>query len=245
MIPFRSLVVVGLMALCLMVAGQTEAASIVGVAFSSSSSGPTNWTVVTSGGTATTATINHLIDETGNPTSLSLSFSAPSGSYFSGVALNASTVPIHTPSLAFSGNIDTSGTAGLTFSAQWSGLVANSLYDIWVFGTRYQASLNQTVTITGAGAFYSFVQSGTATQLIVNGSVGSSANTLQSYADPILSSATGTITITATGVVGGYGVDGLAIEQAVPEPTSLVLLGLGIGALAVWRGIVPIRKIPT
>jgi hypothetical protein len=68
MIPFRSLAVVGLAALCLFltVTGQTEAASIVGVAFAnSSSSAPTNWTLVSSGGSGVQTTLNDVINENG------------------------------------------------------------------------------------------------------------------------------------------------------------------------------------
>jgi hypothetical protein len=87
-----------------------------------------------------------------------------------------------------------------------------------VFGARYAATLNQTVTITGAGTPNSFNQTAPSTSLIINGAVGNNALPLQFYADPIVSSAGGTITITATGFSSsGYGVDGIAFSLSSPS----------------------------
>jgi hypothetical protein len=56
----------------------------------------------------------------------------------------------------------------------------------------------------------------------------------------ITSTAAGTITITSTGFISDpngdtYSVSGLAIQSAVPEPSSMVLLGLGGAIVGGWR----------
>jgi len=234
MIPFRSLAVVGLAALCLLltVTGQTEAASIVGVAFGTSSP-PTNWTGIVSdvsGGTR-----SNLIDETGKATSISLAFSVvpANGSEFFGVTLTASTVPMHIPSLtSLNGNIDQNGGSG-TFTATLSGLATNSAYDIWVFAAKQNNPVSQNVMIVGGGASVSFSQTAGNHSMVVNGAVGSSALPLESYADVVRSSSSGTITITATSSSAGYAVSGIALES-VPEPSSLVLGCLALVSLGVF-----------
>jgi hypothetical protein len=244
MISSRSLVVVGLAALCLflMVTGHTEAASIVGMAFSpSSSSAPTNWTHVDSmvnGG----GTISNLIDETGKATSISLQFSVvpATNTTFFPVTLNTSTVPMHTPSLTLNGNFENLGSTA-PFTAVLSGLAPSSPYDIWVFAARQNTLVSQNVTIQGGGAPIFFSQTAQANQvLVVNGAVGSNALPLESYADVMRSSSSGTITITVTGFSGtsgaSFGVSGIALES-IPEPSSLVLVCLGLVSLGVFVGV--------
>lgn len=76
-----------------------RASSLVGVNFSAASSHPTNWTPLPS----VVSPVNNLMAEDGTITSIDLSFAAVR--LFSGT-INASTVPIHTPSLAsLNGNV--------------------------------------------------------------------------------------------------------------------------------------------
>jgi hypothetical protein len=75
------------------------------------------------------------------------------------------------------------------------------------------------VTITGAGTPTTFLQSGGSGDLVVNSSVGSNSEPLSLYAVPIESDARRQISITFTDTeVRGYGVSGVAIHEALPEP---------------------------
>ncbi|HEV3343896.1 MAG TPA: PEP-CTERM sorting domain-containing protein [Pirellulales bacterium] len=216
-------------ALVLLVTGQTFAAPLVGVGFQSA---PTHWTLVNTLPT----TDNNLIDESGHPSGIDGSFTDTGGSLagFFVSSLDASTVPMHSPSLlALNHNLNGSG----VFSAVLSGLTADHSYDIWVFVARQNVGIDQEVTLTGA-AINSFDQVAPDHVLMVNSSVGSSSKTLEDYALPIESSAGGSIDISIAGLNGAaVAITGLAIQDAAPEPTSLTLVGIGVAGLAGcgWR----------
>jgi hypothetical protein len=222
-------------ALCTMVAGRASAAALVGVSFNPNSTGPTNWNVV---GTTTHSPLSNLIDESGSSTSISIAFNTNTA-FFSGT-LEASTIPIHTPSLAaLDGNVD-STSSGASYSTTLSGLVPDSIYDVWIFTARFTQPTIQTVTITGAGSGTSFTQMDSNTsQLLVNSSVGSNTEPLSFYALPIESSGSGQISIAIAGGSSGYALTGVAVQfvQTVPEPTTFTLLGIGIAGMAgyTWR----------
>jgi PEP-CTERM motif len=222
-------------AVCAMVVGQASAGALVGVSFNTNSTGPTNWNVVTP---TTNSPLINLIDESGSSTSISIAFDTNTA-FFSGT-LDALTVPIHTPSLAsLTGNVDSTA-SGASYSATLSGLVPDSIYDVWVFTARFAQPTGQTVTITGAGSGTSFTQTDSNTdQLLVNSSLGSNTEPLSFYALPIESSGSGQISIAIAGGDSGYGLTGVAVQfvQSVPEPTTFILLGIGIAGMAgyMWR----------
>jgi hypothetical protein len=91
---------------------------------------------------------------------------------------------------------------------------------------------------TGEGAPTVFTQDAPLGSLVVNSLVGSNTEPLSFYAIPIESSASGQISISITGTeVRGYGVSGLLIQGAVPEPTSFTLAGIGMAGVVIygWR----------
>jgi hypothetical protein len=220
-------------ALCAMVVGQASAGALVGVSFNPNATGPTNWNVVS---TTTSSPLNNLVDESGVSTGISIAFNTNTA-FFSGT-LDASTVPIHTPSLvALNGNVD-STVSGASYSTTLSGLVPDSIYDIWVFTARFAQPTGQKVTITGAGSGISFTQTDSnITQLLVNSSLGSNTEPLSFYALPIESSGSGQISIAIAGGDSGYGLTGVAVQflQTVPEPTAFTLLGIGVAGMAGYK----------
>jgi hypothetical protein len=220
-----------------MVAGQTWAGPIVGVTFNSSGGAP-QWTNETSLGTT-----NKLPDETGGNSGISLTTSVSGAFAPFRVTVNSSTIPTGDTNLkGINGNFYGEN----SFTAALSGLRAGATYDVWVFVTRQNDPTDQSVTITGAGTTKFSQIDSTTQQLIVNSMIGSSSKTLGFYALPIVADGSGNININIVNNDGAFGaaISGIALAQ-VPEPTSLVLLGLGIAALAVCQGIVRNRKIPT
>jgi hypothetical protein len=221
----------------LAVSGQARADAVVGVSFGPQTP-PTNWTSEEGllGGSA-----NNLINESGSPTDIDLSYSITGDAELFNVtpSLNASTVPIHTPSLAnLDGNIDT--TSGGTFTATLSNLTASSTYDVWVLVARDSTVVGQDVDITGTGST-NFTQSdATLRDLLLNASIGSSSENFDSYALPITASSTGTIVVDiAPGSPDhGFAISGLAISAAsvpLPSPALLTLLGLSAAGIMGWR----------
>ena len=142
-------------------------------------------------------------------------------------------MPTHTNSLAgLDGNIATDQTLTVT----WSNLVANSLYDVYVFGNDTVAE-NQLVTITGVGAPVVFSQVFPINNLWVNGQQGSNAP-LGTFAVPVAADAAGNIQIFVQNDLGpDTGLAGVAIEAVsqIPEPASLVLFTLGLAGLGLSR----------
>jgi hypothetical protein len=203
----------------------------VGVNFGASGSpSPANWTLVTGDGTT-----NNLTDNTGAPTAISIAISSTPGAPTRNSSLPlASTVPSDAPSLA---NLQSNFLAltPATLLASFSGLTPNATYSVYAIGIRYGGTLGQTVTITGSGAPVILTQSGAAFSLFFNGSVGSSSQTLESYALSVPASSSGTIGVLFTAGATRYNVAGVALSatpsiSAVPLPNSLFLVLIGLAA---------------
>jgi hypothetical protein len=216
-----------------------SAAPIVGVNFGASGApSPTDWTLMSALGS-----VNNLTDSTGAPTAISITVtatpSAPDAFPPEPGVLVTSTIPSDAPSFAnLEANFNASGAVtNSTLVAQFSGLTPNATYSVYAIGLRFSGGINQSVTITGSGTPVAFSQIGAADSLFINGSIGSSSQTLESYAVSVPASGTGTIAIQFLGVFPSrYTVAGVALSStpllpASPAPSSmlLVLVGLAIG----------------
>ena len=100
------------------------------------------------------------------------------------------------------------------------------------------------MTITTDSVVLSYQQTASSNQLIINSQVGSSSFNLGHYADTVVASSTGTISINVVGngFASIYTIAGLALEvpsappPAVPEPSMMVIGTLfGLGGLVAKR----------
>lgn len=214
-----------------------SASTLVGVEFGvSGSTPPTNWTLLSAAGT-----LNNLMDTNGAPTTIALTVSAtPTAPMtFAGMAPLASTIPSDAPTL---GNLQSNFfNNGGALTAHFSGLTPNATYSVYAIGLRFVGAIDQTITITGSGAPLMFTQAGaTADALFFNGSMGSSSQTLESYAASVQASGSGTIDIVFTSGVGSrYNAAGVALSStpsipAAPLPSSLVLVLVGLAAAGIF-----------
>jgi hypothetical protein len=225
-----------------MVAASMVSASfgaVVGVDFGPGTSIP-NWTNINSAGTYT-----NLNDENGVGSGINLAITSTIRPY--GVIPTASTVPQPFPSIATSlSGIDGNVYAyNGTFNAQYTGLTPGRAYSFWLFGLRGGANLGQFVTITTDSVVLSYQQTASSEQLMINSKVGSSSFNLGHYADTVIASGTGTISINVVGndyYGAPFTIAGLALEApsapspAVPEPSTMVIGTLfGIGGLVAKR----------
>ena len=225
-------------------------AALIGVDFGGNGIGgvnaPTNWNAAPAGSVSinTPIFVNNLIDETGATTGINLRIDADFGSNISNQFYLpfASQLPTHTQSLA---GIDglSADLEGIHLSL--SNLLPNAAYTLYVFGGAVTAPnrVNQ-VTITSGSAAVHFTQmiADASTpfsdpgDLWVNGSLGSNAP-LSAFGVTVNATNSGSIIIDiiAGDPTIGVGVAALALEQvtlqALPEPASLALLGLGLAGL--------------
>jgi hypothetical protein len=226
-----------------MVAASMVSASfgaVVGVDFGPGTSIP-NWTNISSAGTYT-----NLNDENGVGSGINLAITSTILSF--AAIPTASTVPQPFPSIATS----LSGIDGVvydfggTFNAQYTGLTPGRAYSFWLFGLRAgNFGLAQFVTITTDSVVLSYQQTASPNQLMINSQVGSSSFNLGHYADTVIASSTGTISINVVGNGESgepFTIAGLALEDpsapppAVPEPSTMVIGTLfGIGGLMAKR----------
>ncbi len=192
--------------------------NLVGIDFDLASGlTPANWTRI--GGDSNTV-YNNLVDENGNATVIDLAIDELSnGSWNDFEATpNANTIPQYANSLA---NID-----GQIFTnadpirLTYQDLTPGTDYEIYVFSLdTFFASIEQNVTITGAGAPVSFDQIFDSGELAVNGSIGDSNEALASYAQVIEADSNGEIIIDVTPLAGTSDVvlGGLAINEVIPD----------------------------
>lgn len=213
-----------------------SAGPLVGVNFGPPGSpSPTSWTLATGDGA-----INNLIDTTGAPSSISITLSSAPGPplQFTGVPLSA-TIPSNAPSLA---NLQSNLYNDVTPSsllAQFSGLTPNATYSVYAIGLRFSPTMDQTVTITGSGTPLIFTQSGPDFSLFFNGSIGSSSQTLESYAVAVPASSSGTIGILFAAGANRYNAAAVALSASpaasvVPLPSSLILVLVGLAGVSVF-----------
>lgn len=219
------------LAIGLVFAISASASTLVGINFGSSGSpSPSGWTLI-----STSGTVNNLRDTTGASTGISITVNgSPAPLAFPGLVPLASTIPSDAPSLT---NLQSNFyNNGGSLTAQLSGLTPNAYYSIYVIGLRFVGTMSQSVTITGAGTPLTFAQSGAADSLFINGSVGSSSQTLESYAVSVQASSSGTITIqvaAGTSSPSRYNVAGIALSSTpvmspTPLPSSAILLMVGL-----------------
>lgn len=216
-------------------------AALIGVDFNESGAAPTNWNRFTasnsSSTTATPITRNNLLNETGAATAVDFSLSSTFG-FVRGFdnTLSAAVTPTHiNPLTLLGGYLHNDTNADDTVTATFSSLAPGEHYRVWVFGTRVSSDIDNMVTILGGGAPIAFRQLGTGSQFFVNGELGTSARTLQSYALTATAAAGGTLSIrwTEGPTASRYSIGGVAIE-AMPEPATGPLLASGVAALA-WK----------
>jgi hypothetical protein len=216
--------------LSLVWAGSANSA-LIGVDFSNADILPTNWN--RQGSFTNNPVVSNLIDESGAATgvdfTVSTNFATNSGQTFA-----AGTLPTHSnPLNGLDGHSFDSGTVSYMFT----GLATDALFDIWVFGLAQPltAPVNQNVSITGSGPDLNFLQgSFAAQQLVVNSELGDSNRTLDSFAESITSSGTGSINISVSAIGNNWNLAGIAIRQVeqVPLPSTLALFALGLLGLA-------------
>ncbi len=172
---------------------------------------PSNWSTISSGGTASNITL-----EDGTLSSIDFTASSRNASGF--VSPSPSTVPMHTPSLS---GVDFTNLYNGSPTFTWSDLSPNSPYNVYVFAhENFDVDIDQTVTITGAGAPLVFSQTTTVgRELWVNGQKGSSSLPLESFAVTATSDGSGEIGISIVkGSVDWMVLGGMAIQEAPVLP---------------------------
>ncbi|MCC9655500.1 Ig-like domain-containing protein [Rhodopirellula halodulae] len=172
--------------------------------------------------------LTDLLAEDGQPTGIDLVSQFSSGGGISNFIPNPLTLPAHTQSLVKIDEVSV-GNAGVPYSATFSGLEAGASYRVYVLaytGTSGNGN-TQNVTISGeSGSEVSFTQTLTSQNVYVNGSKGSSLETLESYAEVVTASSTGDISVNITPNAGdNIHVAALAIQQisGATDPLSVTI----------------------
>ena len=190
--------------------------ALIGIDFDGAPNSPTNFLTLAGG----SGGASNLGNEDGGLSQVDLTVNGGSSDF--AVTLNASTIPQYTTSLAnLDGQIFTNGNS---IGFEYSDLSASSDYFVYVFSAEgFFDTIEQTVTIQGAGSAISFEQRFNQDDLFINDQLGDSSRDLTEYAQVITSDANGVISIDIDPIAGTSDVvlAGLAIFK-VPEAPDVV-----------------------
>lgn len=194
---------------------------IIGIDFdaTTSTTSPTNWLRVAD---IRNLNLTNISLDDGTPTGIDLTTTADDcGIGGCGFTSGSFTLPQHAQPL--------SGLTGVTYTRGtvnfvWSGLEANTKYQVFVFGLGRFGPMNQNVTITGSGTPIAFVQNAAQSIMLINDQT-SSTGILTNFGKNMTSSPTGTITITVTSNLGSTEMSfaGIGIRKIDCPNNDLVL----------------------
>jgi hypothetical protein len=215
----------------LMFGSSAYAGAIVGVDFGTAGdpqTTPTNWTFAAPADGGGADVFANLIDETGANSGWTLTTDNEEDLWANRISsFPAAEAPQHSNSLV---GLNGSGVGPDDYDADvtatWSGLTPGAMFNFWVFSLGAN-DFEQSITVSGGSAPVTFSDDRYYGHLNVNGSAGSDANTLASYAMQQTADVSGKITILYHPLTSSdISLGGVAIQQ-VPEPATLSLLGLG------------------
>lgn len=205
-------------------AGYSQPA-LIGIDFGPAGGVPQNWNPVAGVGTFT-----NLVDEAGNPVPITLTVAGVGVANFPVLPLPSS-IPQHSNDLAnLAGSVYTFEDR---VDLEFSGLVPDQLYQLWVFAVRDiegrpGAAFEHQIRVNGE---LRSTQSGDDRELVVNSRVGSSSVSLDRLPIAVSSTATGTLSV------------------VVEDPGNLNILGGGVYlagvALREWDGSRPFHGVPS
>ncbi len=192
---------------------------------------PVNWTLIQN---PFGINVPNLIRENGESTTADLAIThSANDAGWSSRTTDPATIPSHSPNISLVD--DSMFWVNTSVTATWSDLKPSTKYRVYVFvaseaNVDAEEPIKQTITITGSGGDNPapFVQDGTGKvtgtgqfkqlHLLVNGSVGSSANPLEQYGLIVTSKPDGKITVKVDPVAGGHAVLSALAVQEFLEP---------------------------
>jgi uncharacterized repeat protein (TIGR01451 family) len=191
---------------------------IIGVDIEAGQGSPVNWNSYTLADVDSPMT--NLVAEDGSTTSVSFQLDGVTSEY-NAAPVDGSVIPAHTPDLTTVCCDLLHGGPNPTV-ATWSGLVPLATYDYWVFTS---SAATDTITVTGDDVDSFASPNVSPDSQRINGILGSSGSTFESYARQITASGTGTITIeilsAGTPTPSGYAIRGIAM--AVVDEADLAI----------------------
>ncbi len=215
----------------LMFGSSAYAGAIVGVDFGTAGdpqTTPANWTFAAPADGGGADVFTNLIDETGANSGWTLTTDNPIDLWDNRTSsFPANETPQHSnPLVGLNGSAVGPDDNNADVTVTWSGLTAGVLFNFWVFSLGAN-DFNQSITVSGGSAPVTFIDQRYNGHLNVNGSAGSDANTLASYAMQQTADDSGKITILCHPLTSSdIALGGVALQQ-VPEPATLSLLAMG------------------